>query len=77
MGLFDWFTSLFSSKNDEEHKASENDIGRDDDNDQVDSDSAIHDAHEIEPERIESEVSAQASGEADTLCNDDEAQRQV
>ena len=77
MGLFDWFTSLFSSKNEEKNQTSENNVERENDNEQIGNDSRIQDAHEIAPERIESEISAQASGEADVLCNDDEAQRQV
>jgi hypothetical protein len=70
MGSFDWFTSLFSSKNDEENQTSENNVERD-------NDSRIQDAHEIAPESIESEISVQASGESDVLCNDGETQRQV
>ncbi|MBS0484452.1 MAG: hypothetical protein JSS06_04430 [Proteobacteria bacterium] len=75
MGLFDWFTSLFSSKNDEENQTSENNVERD--NEQIGNDSRIQDAHEIAPESIESEISVQASGESDVLCNDGETQRQV
>lgn len=75
MGLFDWFTHLFSSKNDEENKASENNVERD--NEQVGVDSRIQDAHEIALEKIESEIQIQTSEEADALRNDDEAQRQV
>jgi hypothetical protein len=77
MGLFDRFTSLFSSKNDEENKASEGHAERDNDNEQLDSDSRIQDAHEIASEKIESEIQIQASGETDALHNSDETQKQV
>jgi len=73
MGLFDWFTGLFSSKNDEENKTSENNIERDDDKDQADKDSSLQDVHEIASETIESEI--QTGGEADDIQrNDDEPQ---
>ena len=72
MGLFDWFTGLFSSKNDEENKTSENNIDKDDDKDQADNDSSLHDGHEIASETIESEI--QTNGEADIQQNDDEPQ---
>lgn len=72
MGLFDWFTGLFSSKSDEENKTSENNIERDDDKDQADNDSSLQDGHEIASETIESEI--QTSGEADIQQNDDEPQ---
>lgn len=75
MGLFDWLTGLFSSKNDEENKASENNVERD--NEQIDVDSKIQDTHEIAPEKIESEIQIQASGEANVLRDDEETQRQV
>lgn len=77
MGLFDWFTNLLSSKNDEENKASENNVERDNDNEQVGSDSRIPDAPEIVLEKIESEIQILASEEVDVLRNDDETQRQV
>jgi hypothetical protein len=77
MGLFDWFTGLFSSKNDEENKASENNVERDNDNEQVDVDSKIQDTHEIALEKIESEIQIQASEEANVLRDDEETQRQV
>lgn len=72
MGLFDWFTSLFSSKNDEENRISENNIESDGDVDQASSDSRVQDVREIEPESIESEL--HASGEADILHNNNEAE---
>ncbi|MBV6447933.1 hypothetical protein [Nitrosomonas sp.] len=75
MGLFDWLTGLFSSKNDEENKASENNVGRD--NEQIDVDSKIQDTHEIALEKIESEIQIQASEEANVLRDDEETQRQV
>jgi len=75
MGLFDWFTSLFSSKNDEENKASENNVERD--NEQIDVDSKIQDTHEIALEKIESEIQIQASEEANVLRDEEETQRQV
>ncbi len=77
MGLFDWLTGLFSSKNDEENKASENNVERDNDNEQVDVDSKIQDTHEIALEKIESEIQIQASEEANVLRDDEETQRQV
>ena len=75
MGLFDWFTGLFSSKNDEENKASENNV--ESDTEQVGSDLTIQDAHEAALETIKSEIQIQAGEEADVLRNDDETQRQV
>ncbi|MBS0587959.1 MAG: hypothetical protein JSS37_08350 [Proteobacteria bacterium] len=75
MGLFDWLTGLFSSKNDEENKASENNVERD--NEQIDVDSKIQDTHEIALEKIESEIQIQASEEANVLRDDEETQRQV
>ena len=71
MGLSDWLTSLFSSKNDEENKTNENNIETDDE-DQAGSDSILQDVSEIEPESVESEI--QASSEADILHNNDEPQ---
>ncbi|PTQ78280.1 hypothetical protein C8R26_10342 [Nitrosomonas oligotropha] len=71
MGLSDWLTSLFSSKNDEENKTNENSIERDDE-DQAGSDSALQDVSEIKPESVESEI--QVSSEADVLHNNDEPQ---
>ena len=72
MGLSDWLTSLFSSKNDEENKTNENNIESDDEKDQAGSDSTLRDVSEIEPESAESEI--QASSEADVLHNNDEPQ---
>ena len=71
MGLSDWLTSLFSSKNDEENKTNENNIERDDE-DQAGSDSILQDVSEIKPESVESEI--QVSSEADVLHNNDESQ---
>ncbi|TXI30239.1 MAG: hypothetical protein E6Q60_02085 [Nitrosomonas oligotropha] len=71
MGLSDWLTSLFSSKNDEENKTNENNIERDDE-DQAGSDSILQDVSEINPESVESEI--QVSSEADILHNNDEPQ---
>jgi len=71
MGLSDWLTSLFSSKNDEENKTNENNIETDDE-DQAGSDSILQDVSEIEPESVESEI--QVSSEADILHNNDEPQ---
>ena len=71
MGLSDWLTSLFSSKNDEENKTNENNIERDDE-DQAGSDSRLQDVSEIKPESVESEI--QVSSEADVLHNNDESQ---
>jgi hypothetical protein len=64
MGLSDWLTSLFSSKNDEENKTNENNIETDDE-DQVGSDSILQDVSDIKPESVESEI--QVSSEADIL----------
>ena len=72
MGLSDWLTSLFSSKNDEENKTNENNIESDDNKDQAGSDSTLQDVSEIEPESAESEI--QASSEADVLHNNDKPQ---
>lgn len=72
MGLSDWLTSLFSSKNDEENKTNENNIESDDNKDQAGSDSILQDVSEIKPESVESEI--QASSEADVLHNNDEPQ---
>ncbi|MBL8499970.1 MAG: hypothetical protein LZF64_05605 [Nitrosomonas sp.] len=72
MGLSDWLTSLFSSKNDEENKTNENNIESDDDKDQAGSDSTLQDVSEIKPESVESEI--QASSETDVLHNNDEPQ---
>jgi len=72
MGLSDWLTSLFSSKNDEENKTNENNIESDDDKDQAGSDSTLQDVSEIKPESVESEI--QASSEMDVLHNNDEPQ---
>lgn len=71
MGLSDWLTSLFSSKNDEENKTNENNIERDGE-DQAGSDSILQDVSEIKPESVESEI--QVSNEADILHNNDEPQ---
>lgn len=71
MGLSDWLTSLFSSKNDEENKTNENNI-ESDDKDQAGSDSILQDVSEINPESVESEI--QVSSEADILHNNDEPQ---
>ena len=71
MGLSDWLTSLFSSKNDEENKTNENNIERDDE-DQAGGDSILQDVSEIKPESVESEI--QVSSEADVLHNNDESQ---
>lgn len=71
MGLSDWLTSLFSSKNDEENKTNENNI-ESDDKDQAGSDSILQDVSEIKPESVESEI--QVSSEADILHNNDEPQ---
>ena len=71
MGLSDWLTSLFSSKNDEENKTNENNIETDDE-DQAGSDSILQDVSEIKPESVESEI--QVSSEADILHNSDEPQ---
>lgn len=71
MGLSDWLTSLFSSKNDEENKTNENNI-ESDDKDQAGSDSILQDVSEIKPESVESEI--QVSSEADVLHNNDEPQ---
>ena len=71
MGLSDWLTSLFSSKNDEENKTNENNIETDDE-DQAGSDSILQDVSEIKPESVESEI--QVSSEADVLHNNDEPQ---
>lgn len=68
MGLFDWFSGLFSSRSDEENKDSENSIESDDGkvvetnrhekseaHDQVYSDLEIANELKAEPEVIESE----------------------
>jgi len=72
MGLSDWLTGLFSSKNDEENETNENNIERNDDKDQAGSDSRLQGVSEVNPESVESEI--QASSEADVRHNNDEPQ---
>ena len=84
MGLFDWFSGLFSSRGDEESKDNENNIESDDGKvaeanryekneaqDQGYSDLKIQNELKAEPEKIESEK--QETAEADAQNGDDKA----
>lgn len=82
MGLFDWFSGLFSSSSDAENKNSENNIESDDGKiveanrhekneaqDQVNNDLEIQEELKAESEKIESEK--QEIAEADVQHEDD------